>query len=152
VRQLAVDVHAEQIETSQKRDSSHCMIADAIKAAYPKARNVVVDLATIRFTDPDRKERLTFLTPMRAQLAIIDFDRGEPLEPYTLTLKHPAKVQKLVRQVKPNRQGDLYATTTTNTRSIPTGRKRGADSVAVNRVGDIRIGRRRIYGLRGLEK
>jgi hypothetical protein len=36
------------------------MIAEAVRAARPDVRNVVVDLGTIRWTDPKSRHRVTF--------------------------------------------------------------------------------------------
>ena len=77
----------ELIEDSKQRDSSHCMIAEAVKAAYPDATYVSVDLQTIRFTDPGKHLRYTYLTPRIAQIALIDFDQGNTPEPFTFTLR-----------------------------------------------------------------
>jgi hypothetical protein len=67
----------ELIRDAIPRDSSHCMWADAVKAAVPGARSVSVDLQTIRFTDPEKPLRYTFLTPRLAQSNLIDFDQHE---------------------------------------------------------------------------
>jgi hypothetical protein len=70
------------INQSIPRNSSHCMIADALKAAMPNAEYVSVDLATIRFTDRTAGRRYIYLTPRNAQLALIDFDEGRQPEPF----------------------------------------------------------------------
>jgi hypothetical protein len=46
------------------------MIAEAIKQAVPRATNVSVDLSTVRWTDPEKKLRYTYLTPRAAQIAL----------------------------------------------------------------------------------
>lgn len=79
------------IETAIPKDSGHCMIADALKAAIPTARNVSVDLATIRFTDPKTGRRYIYLTPYPAQQALLDFDQGVPPEPFTVKT-HAAQI------------------------------------------------------------
>jgi hypothetical protein len=40
------------------------IIAEAVRAARPEARNVAVDLGTIRWTDPKTSRRATFATPI----------------------------------------------------------------------------------------
>src|SRR5215471_2292296 len=65
-----------------QRDSSHCMWADAVSRAVPTATKVAVDLQTIRFTDPAKGLRYTYLTPRRAQLSLVQFDAG--IYPQTL--------------------------------------------------------------------
>ena len=74
---LKVTVTDEIIETSKRRSSSHCMTAEAVRAAYPDASRVSVDMQTIRFTNPKRGLRFVYLTPPKVQHAIILFDKGE---------------------------------------------------------------------------
>ncbi len=96
---LRVEVSQAVIDKSCVADSSHCMIADAVKECYPWARNVTVDIQTIRLSDPDRGVRFTYLTPRQAQLALLDFDAGEPTEPFSFTLpRRSAHVQWMRRQ------------------------------------------------------
>jgi len=85
-RRVDVAVTPEVIETAVEGDSGHCMIADAVKAALPDARNISVDLQTIRFSDPKKRMRYVYLTPRMAQLALVDFDAGEKPEPFTFRL------------------------------------------------------------------
>jgi hypothetical protein len=77
------------IEESARRDSSHCMIADALRAAVPSAKWVSVDLQTVRFTDTTSRVRVVYLTPRRAQEALIRFDQGEKCEPFRFFLRDP---------------------------------------------------------------
>ena len=84
---LTIQITPERIEESKERDSSHCMIAEAVKAAYPGASRVSVDLQTIRFTDPQRHHRYTYLTPRTAQLSLIDFDQGDTPAPFSFVLR-----------------------------------------------------------------
>src|SRR5438128_1532541 len=69
------------VDQATKKNSQHCMVAEAVKAAVPDAQHVMVDLATIRFTDTKRAKRLVYLTPKIAQQRLVDFDQGKPLEP-----------------------------------------------------------------------
>jgi hypothetical protein len=62
------------------------MIAEAIQVANPHYRNVLVDLATIRWSNPRTGKRYICLTPERAGEALVLFDRGEDVEPFTLRL------------------------------------------------------------------
>lgn len=82
--QLNFEVTAETIQTSIARDSSHCMIADALQQAMPNASYITVDLATIRFSDTTAGWRYIYLTPRAAQEALIRFDQGEPVEPFAV--------------------------------------------------------------------
>jgi hypothetical protein len=88
---LDFPVTAEHIDTAIPEDSAHCMIADALKAAMPEVRSVSVDLATIRFTDPKTCRRYIYLTPIPAQVALLDFDKGEKPEPFTVKC-HAAQI------------------------------------------------------------
>jgi hypothetical protein len=63
------------------------MIAEAVKLAVPGARYVSVDLQTIRFTDPTGEKRYTYLTPRRAQVALVNFDQGRAPEPFKVQLR-----------------------------------------------------------------
>jgi hypothetical protein len=84
---IRIEVTPEIIAASTARDSSHCMIAEALRAAYPLARNVAVDLQTIRLTDPAKGLRYTYLTPRTGQIALVDFDQGRLPEPFGMTLR-----------------------------------------------------------------
>lgn len=81
-----VTVDAKTIATAIERNSSHCMIADAVKLAAPWASNVLVDLQSVRMTDKVRGLRYTYMTPRHAQLALIDFDRGVKPKAFKMSL------------------------------------------------------------------
>jgi hypothetical protein len=85
---LTISIDRETIEASTRRKSSHCMIAEAIKQAIPRATGVSVDLQAIRWTDPDLQLRYVFLTPREAQIALIHFDRGQTPEPFEMKLSN----------------------------------------------------------------
>lgn len=85
--EVRVQVTAPVIEQSRHRDSAHCMVAEAVKVAFPGAQRVSVDVQTIRFTDPKRNLRYVYLTPRVAQEAIIYFDQGELPEEFGFLLK-----------------------------------------------------------------
>lgn len=86
--QPRVQVTQEHITGSMQRDSSHCMIADAVRDAVPGAQRIAVDLQTIRFTDPKTNYRYTYLTPRTAQVALVKFDQGdEGIEPFAFSLR-----------------------------------------------------------------
>lgn len=84
---ITVAVTREIIDLSERRNSSHCMIAEAVKRSVPEARHVSVDLATIRFTDPNKRLRYIYLTPRKAQYALLDFDQGHHAEPFEVQLR-----------------------------------------------------------------
>jgi len=85
---VRVNVTKEAITKAISADSSKCWIAESIKAAVPKATNVVVDLSTTRFSDLEKGLRYVYLTPYSAQLALIAFDEGNPPPPFSFILKN----------------------------------------------------------------
>lgn len=91
-RTITVNVTQPIIDRSERRDSDHCMIADAIRAALPDAKAVSVDLMTIRFTDPVKRQRYVYLCPRSVQLALIHFDQGDHAGPFNFQLKKPVQV------------------------------------------------------------
>lgn len=91
-RTIVVEVTEELIAKAIPRDSGHCMIADSLRLAIPTAKNVSVDLATIRFSDPAKKRRYIYLTPPSGQQALLDFDQGNPITPFKMRLNRPVQV------------------------------------------------------------
>lgn len=85
---VRVTVDAATIHESLSRDSSHCMIAEAVRAAYPAAASVAIDIQTIRFSDRKKGLRFTYLTPRIAQVPLIKFDQGIKPEPFEFTLRN----------------------------------------------------------------
>jgi hypothetical protein len=83
---VGVDVTRTIIARSTQRDSSHCMISDAIQEAIPDARFISVDIQTIRYTL--KGMRYTYLTPRKAQIELIRFDQGaDDIEPFSFQLR-----------------------------------------------------------------
>lgn len=74
------------VDRATKRDSRHCMIAEAIQAARPDYKNVTVDLATIRWTNPRTGKRYVALTPQEARVALVAFDQGHEVQAFELTV------------------------------------------------------------------
>ena len=125
--QRKVSVTQEHITDSMKGNSSHCMIAEAIKDRFPNLKRVAVDIQTIRATDPVKDKRYIWLTPAPAQRAIIDFDEGRPPQPFKFNLrggqviaiervqhrdtkKRAAKIvvgKGLTRKRKPDKDGNI---------------------------------------------
>ena len=85
---VRVKVQKELITKAIAANSSKCWIAESIKAQIPVATHVAVDLATTRFTDPERGLRYVYLTPYSAQLALLAFDEGKTPEPFAFLLKN----------------------------------------------------------------
>lgn len=86
VQTLKIRIEQENIDQAVKRDSHRCMIADAIQAQIGWAKYIIVDLQSVRFSDTERGKRLVYLTPPRAQQALLEFDRGRKPKPFTMTL------------------------------------------------------------------
>jgi hypothetical protein len=149
-------VTTEHIETSTKADSSHCMIADAIKAAVPNAARVSVDLQTIRFSDPGKRRRYVYLTPRTAQEALIEFDQGRTVEPFQVLLRGAHVI------AMPAAPGERRGA------AEPGQRRQVVDRGSASRVPEVvggkapplgalaskstKIGRRRQFGLRAMER
>ncbi len=125
-REVRADITESIIESAVPQNSSHCMIADGIKAKLPEVRQISVDLATIRFTDPRTQQRYIYLTPRAAQLKLIQFDQGEPVTPFRFVLRGAAQVvraganaqKKGGRKLQSGKRG--RGMTTTRHTSIPT--------------------------------
>jgi len=168
---VQIDVTEEIIEQSMKkgrRDSRHCMMADALRAAYPDARAISVDLATIRFSDPKRGLRFTYMTPRIGQVELVKFDQGVKPKPYSFQLRAPQ-----VSRSGSNRTPKLMTAEERRKRSAQghrlnaTLRKQGLRKdenagTVLRRVGgrtpplqvddaNIPFSRRRAFGLRALE-
>jgi hypothetical protein len=103
-RLLRITVPQAIIDRAEEADSSHCMIADAIRAALPDVKSVSVDVATIRFTDPAKRQRYVYLTPLPVQQALIDFDQGTHTKEFTFALKRAAQVVEAGRS-RTNKDG-----------------------------------------------
>lgn len=153
---VKVMVSGETITNAIKGDSSHCMIAEAVKAAVPNATKISVDLQTIRFSDPERRRRYVYLTPRRAQEALVEFDQGRVIEPFEILLRgaHVLAIKSspkaktdevkapLRKRVAMRKNGD----------HIPEVVGGKAPPLASLASPSFKIGRRREYGLRALER
>lgn len=91
---VKIHVTAETINASQERNSSHCMIAESIKASVPDAAFVAVDMLTIRWSDPTKGLRYTYLTPRTVARAIINFDQGIIAQPFNFQLRSAAQIRR----------------------------------------------------------
>jgi hypothetical protein len=91
-----IHITPEQIERATQRDSRHCMIAEAIRQQYPTAQKILVDLQTIRWSDVRRGKRYVFLTPERAARALVAFDHGDDIEPFSFAMR-PMQITPTVK-------------------------------------------------------
>lgn len=63
------------------------MIAEAIREANPEWTKILVDLQTIRWTNRRTKMRYIALTPEIAAAALVNFDQGREIEPFSFRLR-----------------------------------------------------------------
>ncbi len=90
----------EQVWSDAVRASSgSCIVAEAIKQQYPQFTGVSVDMATIRFSDPKKGLRYTYLTPEAAQIMLLSFDQGwdQPDDHREVKLRSAVKTTKIQR-------------------------------------------------------
>ena len=83
---IKVKVLKPAIANAIKQNSHRCMIADTLQKQIPKAQYISVDTQSIRFTDKKTGLRHIYLTPPRAQLALLKFDKGESVNPFAFTM------------------------------------------------------------------
>ena len=83
---MKIQVSKKNIEEAVRRDSHHCMIADAIKEHIPEAQYILVDAQSIRFSIRKENTRKAYFTPLIAQRNLIKFDQGEEVKPFEITL------------------------------------------------------------------
>lgn len=85
-RSLKLDVTEEIIDRAVRRDSTACVLADALKVAVKGGVRPLVDLQTMSITVPERGLRYHWLTPRSAQRILINFDQGAQLAPEVVRL------------------------------------------------------------------
>lgn len=150
---LTVEVTQEIIDTATRRDSSHCMIADAIQRAVPEAKYISVDLATIRLTDQNAGLRYIYLTPRPAQEALLAFDQGEKPRPFKVRLEAAqvllsGNAKKAKAGLTP--AGGNRIPVRVDGKSPPIGPLVGGSSGGPGAPGASRTGRVRAFGLRAI--
>jgi hypothetical protein len=160
---FTIAVSAELISMSKERDSSHCMTAEAIRAAVPWARSIAVDLQTIRFSDPEKRLRYTYLTPRLVQVELVNFDQGITPDPFDFRLSGAHVTSMCSRKpsgVAPQPISDKKRASImknrialTKTVVVPTNSKPGATRRAGGRTAPLSpFARRRQFGLRALAR
>jgi len=97
---VTATVTPERIAESVRGSSGHCMIAEAIKDAYPGFTGITVDLSTVRFSEPAKQLRYTFFTPRPAQEALIMFDQGVIPPPFDVVLKRAVQITRSAKWKK----------------------------------------------------
>lgn len=94
---LTLSISPQQYGDAVRADSGACLIVDAIKHQYPHLTNVVVDMATVRFTDRKRGMRYTYLTPEDAQHILLAFDQGWSNPFDEVTIKRAVVITPIIR-------------------------------------------------------
>ena len=102
---LVLKITDEAREKAIQSSSGGCLVADAIRDQYPRFNKIVVDMATIRITDPKAGLRYTYLTPEAAQQCLLAFDQGwrNPID--EVVLKRAVQILPVTR----NRTGPASA-------------------------------------------
>lgn len=154
---LRVSVEQHHIDDSAQRDSRRCMIASALKEQHPHFQKIIVDLATIRWTNPRTKRRYVCLTPERAALALVEFDQGRKVDPFSFGMNYV--------QVTPTRAAtedagadQLVIAGTERPKRVRRGRKRlrgdgvivGGEPVPTGHLSNVQVSRNdyRVFGRR----
>jgi|SRR6188508_1219213 len=88
---FSIEVTEDDIAKARRNDSYVCVVAQAVMRTIPSAHHIDVDTQSIRFTEGNR--RLVYLTPYAVQGYVVAFDAGESIEPFSFTLREPAKVK-----------------------------------------------------------
>lgn len=84
-----------EIDKAKPQKSGACLVARAIAAKFPDASRIDVDQQTIRFTR--NGERWVYLTPWAVQRYIVEFDAGDPIDPFEFSLTQSVQIQRRTR-------------------------------------------------------
>lgn len=163
---VEIEVTDDIIESAVEKDSSHCLWAEAIRVAVPDAAHISVDLQTMRFTDPKKGLRYTYLTPRAAQVAIVNFDQGVKPEPHSVRLRGGQVTRAGRREASFSRSSKPLTDAQKKQRSEASKKRKTLDTAQLvnrhdgtgevpDRVGGktppvMSIARRRSFGLRAL--
>ena len=105
-KQTAVSISADAIAAAMAgRVDAERVIADAVRVARPDARNIAVDLGTIRWTDPQTGRRVAFATPIVVRDALFALARGDAPEPFRFILGRATWAARPVRPAAPPAPG-----------------------------------------------
>src|SRR5215472_13072355 len=89
-KSVDISVTQEHIAEAERDSTGRCMVAEAIKSSIPGVSHVQVDMQTIRFTRDGERE--TYFTPWDVGNAIVRFDGGDPIEPFSFRLQFRNRV------------------------------------------------------------
>jgi hypothetical protein len=94
-KQTTVTISAEAITAmTVGRIPAERILVEAVRAARPEARNVAVDLGTIRWTDPKTGERVAFATPATVRDVLLGLPRGAAPVPFRFILGRAAPMPR----------------------------------------------------------
>lgn len=98
-KELEIEITEENYKRAVTAASGACIVADAIKAAYPQFTTVKVNVATIRVTDPETGEKGTYLTPPSVGQTLLYYDQGwdEKKLPKKLRIRDLVRVTPITR-------------------------------------------------------
>src|SRR5215475_901824 len=102
-RRPAINVTEAEIEIAMAKKSGHCMIALAIKRAFPEVTAISVDFATIRWSDKRKGLRYTYFTPAKVMAVLIAWDQGIKPKPFSFKLRGP-HITTMRMQPKPGKK------------------------------------------------
>lgn len=86
---MKIKVEKHHIDTGQCASPTHCMIAEAIREQEPMIHYVAVRTNGITITwglEDGSRLRRHFAMPLKAAKAIIKFDRGEEVAPFSFSV------------------------------------------------------------------
>lgn len=117
-------VKADHIAHAVRKDSHHCMIADAIACSVKGAQYISVDRRTVRFSDAEK--RYIYVTPAASGDALTAFDAGRPVKPFRCRLIDGFTMPRGWQAKHPHstRKGQKPKKRTRERRGLPVGLKR----------------------------
>ncbi len=109
VPQLTLKIKQEHIDSANRESPSTCVIAQALRLQHG-ASSVVVTAESIRFnkegtdmTGQKRMMRYRYVTPAKAALHVINFDKGKNIEPFEFRLYAKEAFASVVVPAGPNK-------------------------------------------------
>src|SRR5580765_4816226 len=109
-----VEITQEDIDSARKNTSHACMIAEAVKRAFPELKNISVDVQSIRGTLKEENKRYVWFQPKIGQINIDNWERGIEVVPFSFMLNDPAQIypakvgqRKQEPKIELNRSGSL---------------------------------------------
>ena len=76
----------DQCRYARQGDPHHCMISDAVQRAIPDALFPDTDLRYVRFSREATQRRYFYDLPQRPRHALLDFDDGLEVKPFSFTI------------------------------------------------------------------